>query len=175
MNYFQSKRFTNVKCAILIAGLFGSEVVLAAIECRVNVSPVAFGSYDPLSFSNLENGSGFVEVQCRSTTTLSSAISVGYSIALSSGISGSFSPRTLREVTRGSATIEYNLYTSPSRTSVWGTGASPSIPVAGSIILNTANVYVSSNPQNIYATLFARQTNKPGGAYSDNLQVTVSY
>jgi spore coat protein U-like protein len=175
MNYLRTKRLTNVQFAILIAGLVGSEFAFAAIDCRVNVNPVAFGPYDPLSYSNLENSSGFVEVQCRSTTTLSGSTSVGYSIALSSGLSGSFNPRTLREVTRGSATLEYNLYTNSGRATVWGNGTSPSVPVTGTITLNTANVYVSSNPLTIYGVLFARQTNKPGGAYSDNLQVTVTY
>jgi spore coat protein U-like protein len=175
MNHLRTKLFTHVRCAFLLAGLVGSEFALAAIECRVNVNPVAFGSYDPLSTSNLENSSGFVEVLCRSTTTLAGATSVGYSIALSSGLSGSFNPRTLREVTRGSATLQYNLFSNPGRTMVWGDGTSPSNPVPGTIILTTANAYVSGNPMTIYGALFARQLNKPGGAYSDNLQVTVSY
>jgi spore coat protein U-like protein len=164
----------RLSIAILGVTVFGQALALS--ECTVRVQPVVFGPYDPLAPTPLDNSSGSVEVICRALTP-GSVGNQGYSIALSAGFSGGFNPRTLREVTRGlaGASLDYNLYTSPGRQIIWGNGVAPSVVVGGTLSLPAQNVNVSTGPLTIYSTINAGQRNKPGGAYSDIVQVTVSY
>jgi spore coat protein U-like protein len=143
----------------------------AQTRCDVLVNPVIFGPYNPLNTSDLENSSGSVEVVCRA----SAPVTISFSVALSSGSSSGFNPRTLRQVTRPNMmSLNYNLFTTPSRQTIWGDGNS--YPrVTGSVVVAAANSNFTSGLVPIYAVLFAQQLGRDGGAYGDNVRVTVSY
>jgi spore coat protein U-like protein len=158
------------KLAVAVVGAIGCASVFAA-SCNLTVNPVGFGPYNPLLYSALENDAGFVEIRCRSNIIET----VGYSIGLSPGFSGNFTARHMRQVVgvQGPA-LEYNLYTNASRGTVWGNGAGAP-KVGGTLPLPITNVDFSSGPVPIYASIFPRQLNRNGGAYTDSIQVVVSY
>jgi spore coat protein U-like protein len=113
---------------------------------------VSFGSYDPLSFEPLD-GVGNIAVRCDADTS--------FTISLSSG-SGSYAAR---QMTSGAHALEYNLFTDPSRLTVWGDGS------AGSATLTAS---ASSAEEAVYGRIAARQ-NVPTGTYTDVVVVTITY
>jgi spore coat protein U-like protein len=158
------------KAGVAVLSTVGCAIVFAA-SCNLTVNPVAFAPYNPLLYSALENDAGFIEIKCRSNVIET----VSYSIALSPGFSGNFTTRQMRQVVgvQGPA-LEYNLYTSPARGTVWGNG-NGAPRVGGAFPLPITNVDFSSGPVPIYASIFPRQLNRNGGAYTDSIQVVVSY
>lgn len=117
---------------------------------------INFGNYNPLSASN-NDATGDIHVTCTNNTN--------YSVALSSGGSGSYSTRQLSD--GGSNTLNYNLYTSSAYNSVWGDGTASS---------NTINQTGSGNQDTI--TVYGRIP--PGqsvasASYSDTINVTITY
>jgi spore coat protein U-like protein len=124
----------------------------ASGACTSTVVPVVFGSYNPLSGQNADS-TGAVDMVCVPPAP--------YTISLSPG-QGSYDTRNLMS---GSFRLGYNLYTSVSRSVVWGDGTSGTATVNGNAA--TANY-------TIYARIPANQ-NVGVGAYSDSVLVTVSF
>jgi spore coat protein U-like protein len=121
---------------------------------------VAFGSYDVFSASPTDS-TGSLTFSCEGAGANETIV-----IELGKGVSGSYSPRQLR---RGIAPLEYNLYTSGARSTVWGDGTSgtarygPVLPPVG-----------SSATVTVYGRVRARQ-NVAGGAYSDTIVATILF
>jgi spore coat protein U-like protein len=148
---------------IFFAGLAAFVVVPftahAAIKCSVTTVGVAFGFYDVFSSAPLDSA-GSVTIRCSGLGTGVDPISV----ALSTGGSGSFQPRTLF---RGSDRMSYNLYLDAGRSQIWGDGTGGSLRYAS-----------VSNNQPVTLTIFGRIP--PGqdvsaGTYSDTIVVTVNF
>ncbi len=144
------------------APAFAACNTLSLCSCTASASGIALGSYDPFSPTPVTS-SGTVTVEC----TLSIALAGSYDIALSTGSSGSFAPRTMMN---GGSALNYNLYTSPALTQVWGDGTAGSAQVTRSF---TALLFVSQTT-NIYAEIPAGQ-NVAAGSYADTITVTVTY
>lgn len=128
--------------------------------CTFNtVSGVAFGSYDALSASPLDQ-TGSIIFQC---TGLGAGT---VTLDLSAGISGSFSARGMR---KGADSLQYNLYRDASMTQVWGDGTGgtfhfgPFAPADG--VAETVT---------IYGRMPARQAS-PVGAYTDTVTATINF
>jgi spore coat protein U-like protein len=85
-------------------------------------------------------------------------------ISLSAGTTGGFSPRTL---TAGASSLNYNLYTSPTFTTVWGDGTS-----------GTETESYNAGARTVTLTVYGRipkaQFVSPGG-YGNTITVTVTY
>jgi spore coat protein U-like protein len=161
------------KVGVAVFGSVGCACAFAFTTCGLNVNAVAFGAYNPLLYSDLDNDAGFAEVICRASTVPTPTVS--YSILLSAGLSGSFSPRKMQPVVAGTgAMLEYNLYSNISRQTVWDDNRSAP-KVGGSIAFAVANRDYSGGQKNIYARVFQRQMNRSVGAYTDTVQVIVSY
>jgi spore coat protein U-like protein len=132
-------------------------VVLGA--CTVTATAVAFGTYTPLATAT---STGTISVACTLVVGSSTATA-----ALSSGMSGTFTARTMSNGTGG--TLRYNLYTTAADSVVWGDGTGGSqtqtltINGLGSVTVN-ATVY----------GLVPLQDPAPG-SYSDTITVTVNY
>src|SRR4051794_27761909 len=96
-----------------LAALAWMTCASAHAACGVSSVSLAFGNYS--EFATYPTDSvGNVAVTCSGSA---GAVFV-YSIALSAGGGGTFSTRRMRS---GSATtLNYNLYTSPARATVWG-------------------------------------------------------
>lgn len=130
--------------------------------CVVTASGIAFGTYDPLA-SGATTSSGTVTVDC----VLTVALAGSYDIALSKGGSGTYTPRRMAS---GSARLDYNLYTSPALTQIWGDGTGSTATVGRSF----AALLLMSQTTTIYAQIPAGQ-NVASGIYGDTITVTVTY
>lgn len=125
---------------------------LQAADCSVGAQGVNFGAYDPAAFANLDSAGG-IDVRCDASTA--------FSVALSTG-SGSFDARAMHA---GGYVLLYNLYTSPSRTTVWGDGSGGSATVPGDGMGGSLTVY---------GRIPARQ-NGHVGSYTDTVVVTLTF
>jgi spore coat protein U-like protein len=123
---------------------------------------IAFGGYDPFSAAPTIS-SGTIAVNC----ILVIAIAGSYDIALSPGSSGSYSQR---KMTQGGSSLNYNLYTTPGRTQVWGDGSGGT----GIVTPTFTALLVVNQTSTVYGTIPAGQ-NVPKGVYGDTIVVTITY
>ena len=95
-------------------GVFNVEKALSQSQCTIGVTSVNFGNYE--TFSSIPtDATGTITVNCgfrvvRATVTLGV-----------SSTSGSFNPRRMKRLT-GSDLLDYNIYTNPARTVIFGDG-----------------------------------------------------
>lgn len=134
-----------------------------AETCTAIALPVAFGGYNPLSAAATDS-TGQVTVTCTGIVS----VSVSYTIKLSTGGSGTYSPRKLAF---GAGVLDYNLYTNSSRTTVWGDGAAATSFISDSYALGLLSV---TRNYTAYARLPPLQ-NVAAGVYADTITVTVTY
>lgn len=134
-------------------------------SCSISADDLSFGSYDPLSASN-HDATGEVRVTCGA---LVAAVTVSYTISLSSGSSGN---RLARTMANGGSTLAYNLYTNPSRTSIWGNGAGGTVTLGNSYSLSL--VFPKTDTFPVYGRIPPSQP-VGAGSYSDSLVATVTF
>lgn len=127
-------------------------------NCTVSTSPVAFGSVDVLSGSNVD-ATGGVTATCTNGTAWSAAAGAG---------SGTGATLTSRKMSFGSNLLNYSLYTDSGRTTVWGDGSGTTATVS-----NTG----TGGGQNftVYGRIASGQSSVPAGGYSDTVVVTITY
>jgi spore coat protein U-like protein len=149
------QRRSGVSLSLWLSGVAGllAAMPLAAATCGLNTQSVNFGSYDFQSSQNLA-GVGHVTVACD--------VATAYTIALSPGLTGTFSSRIMQN---GSHQLRYNLYVDLAHASVWGDGTGTSMTVNG----DGANVDYP-----VYGSIPAGQ-NPYVGSYSDVVTVTLSF
>jgi spore coat protein U-like protein len=133
------------------------------LQCAVTVSNLAFAAYAS-GQRNAVDSNTTVRMRCGND---GSAESLSYSIALSRGSTGSFSPRAMSS---DGNLLQYNVYRDAARSLIWGDGNEGTLLAAGSITLPGTG----SSETIGYGRLFARQALPPGD-YSDFLQVLVEY
>ncbi len=152
--------------AILAAWLAAGQASAASLaSCAANVTPIAFGSYDPTSPTDV-TPTGSVSVSCQLVSGLS--LLVAYTITLSAG-SGSY---TARKMTGTATPMYYNLYMNGAMTQIWGDGVtSGTVSKTDGYLLGLGNVVLSYT---VYAKLPAHQLVAAGG-YADSVSVTISY
>jgi spore coat protein U-like protein len=124
----------------------------ASAACTVSALPVVFGAYNPVGGQAVES-TGSVDIVCLPPAT--------YTIALTTGL-GSYAARAMAS---GPNRLPYNLYTSASRTIVWGDGTSGTAMLGGTSA-------AASYP--VYGRIPASQ-NVPVGIYADTVTVTVNF
>ncbi|MBN2689473.1 MAG: spore coat protein U domain-containing protein [Gammaproteobacteria bacterium] len=123
--------------------------------CVITANDLAFGTYNPTTTST-QNST--VDVTCTNTTP--------WAISLSTGGSGSYSPR---QMTGGVSadTLNYNLYTDATFTTIWGDGTGGTTTVTG-----TGTGAAQSNT--VYGQLPSGQYKTPD-SYTDTITATVTY
>lgn len=126
--------------------------------CSVSAAALSFGGAIPNPINS------DVDAQNNITATCSSGAS--YTIALNVG-NGAAATFASRKLSSGPNTLDYTLYTDPSRTVVWGDGT------GGSTVFNGSG---SGAPQEIpvYGRIPSPQT-VPTGAYTDLIVVTLTF
>ncbi|MDE2235724.1 MAG: spore coat protein U domain-containing protein [Gammaproteobacteria bacterium] len=132
---------------------------LLAANCRITLNgSFAFGTYDPFSSTPVNiTAPNFIAVACQGR---------GFAtIDLSTGSSGGYYPRTMRN---GIDSLNYNLYTNANLTSVWGDGTGGTVNVRFRFRRNTAVAY------SLYGQIPAQQ-NVTAGSYIDSIIITVSF
>lgn len=144
--------------AVTAAGVMTITATVAS-TCSVGTSSLAYGS---VSSAAIQAG----DIDRNGTVTVNCTTGSSYSVALGAG-GGTGATFASRQMTSGSTLLNYSMYTTAARTSVWGDGtlASATVPGTGSGAGQTITVY---------GRIFAGQT-IPSGAYTDTVAVTVTY
>ncbi len=126
--------------------------------CNIEVTPVAFGTYDPYQAVSL-GATGTIEVTCTTATP--------YMIRLGSGQNAPDS--TLRQMRHvgGAGTLVYNLYRNAAGTEIWGDGTHATFSQPGTA-QKTADHLI------VYGRLPGRQ-NVRAGVYADVITVTAEW
>ncbi len=136
----------------------------SAGSCTVNSAGLAFGPYSS-GVSWHVDSEGTLSFTC---TGVMGEVVV-FTVSLSAGGGGSgFNPRRLRS---GANEVQYNVYTDPARTRVWGDGTSGTFTETGSV-----SIAAGPTPKNlpIYGRVFGGQS-PPPGTYTDSLLITLSF
>jgi spore coat protein U-like protein len=137
-----------------------------AFTCNVTATGLNFGSYDVFS-SIPRDTTAIITVTCNAPPQ-NPRSPVPVTISLSPGGSGSFAQRGMQPLGGGPDWLLYNLYTTPSFSSVWGDGS------AGS--QTQTNFVTRDAPWT--ATIYGRASagqNISVGSYSDVITVTIEW
>lgn len=149
---------------VIITPTFNVNANLAS-NCLIDsASNIPFGVYDPLSGTDVDITSNSVVMRCTKNTS--------YTISMSTGGGGSFTPRKMDSAGVNTDQLSYNLYTPGGGfTTIWGDGTAGTSTVStlGAGILASAQVSRTYN-----ARLFAGQ-DLSADSYSDTVTVTISY
>ena len=128
-------------------------------NCTVSSTNLAFGSFSPLTDSAVDS---------TATITVTCNKSIPYTIGLSPGSSGTYSPRRM---TNGGNQLAYNLYSDAGYSQVWGNGTGGSSTVSGTIPLR-----FDSTDHTVYGRIpLSTQRSAVVGSYSDSITVTVTF
>ncbi len=140
--------------------VWGVGIRSVGAQCSVTASNIDFGTYDVFSTSPV-TATGTITVDCDMAPPPDVVIQIG-----PSANSGSFNPRQMRHVA-GPDRLNYNLFTDPTRTTVWGDGTSGTAT-------KTCERVVKPKPcsQTVYALLPAGQ-DVAVGSYQDVVTVTI--
>ncbi len=139
----------------------------AAVSCTVSATGPAFGIYNPLSGSALDSN-GNLAVTC--TLLSGGTTTVSPQVRLSTGSSGSYSPRTM---VSGAQKLNYNIYFGTTYNQVWGDGTGGSFYGVATLTLTTGNPTQQATGV-LYGQIPAGQ-DVAAGAYLDTIVVTVTY
>ena len=134
-----------------------------ASSCTVSATAVDFGTQTIIDMSGTLNETtpGVLTVTCTNGEDYSIELSAG------GGAGATFATRKMTGGPGGTATINYTLYTSSGRTTVWGDGTASSGTVSGT---------GTGDPQTINVHAQVPQQNNVGvGSYTDTVTVTVNY
>lgn len=142
--------------AIALAVMGGATTVEAA--CTLSASAVGFGTYDVFQAGPTDS-TGTITFRCGNGDK-------DIRIAISKGLSTTFSPRTL---VSGAERLTYNIFFDASYTQIWGddTGGT--------------TTYLNHNPQNNRDTVLTMYARIPAGqdigvgSYTDTVVVTLEY
>ncbi len=149
---------------LLLALPFPALAACARCTCTASATGVAFGPYNPFSGSNVEN-TGNVRINCGGGVG-----TVAYTIQLSRGVySAGFSPRRMGS---GANRLNYDLYSDPAHTTIWGDGSSATSVVSDALSVLREG---SSRVHTVYGRIPARQTRAVVGRYSDTITFTIIY
>lgn len=134
-----------------------------AANCLVAANALNFGAYTA--------GGGAVDVN--STLTVRCTRNTGYTVALNAGSTagGAFAQRLM---TNGTDTLQYNLYTTAARGTVFGDGTGSTNTQAG---IGAGLPLANAVTHTVYGRLSdsaANQSVSPG-TYNDTITVTVTY
>lgn len=136
-----------------------SPAVFAATSCSVaSVSSVSFGPYNVFATTPNNNGIGSLTLHCQGGGGKET-----FDVTLSTGQSNSYA---LRMMMSGGDLLNYNLYTSATRTRVWGDGTGiSSVMMAGRNTTTTLNLFGKIPAGQDVAV----------GTYADNITATVNF
>lgn len=133
-----------------------------ANNCFIDsASTLAFGAYDPSLATALDGASNIV-VRCTNKTPYTLSLNAG------STAGGTF---TTRLMTTGTDTLQYNLYTTTGRTTVWGDGSAST----GTIGKTGAGLSVGNAQTTQVFGRIPVQPDAAAGSYADTVTVTIIY
>jgi spore coat protein U domain-containing protein, fimbrial subunit CupE1/2/3/6 len=128
-----------------------------AAQCTVTANPIAFGNYNPFT-PTPRNRTGRITAVCKGNGTLT--------VALSTGQSGTYDPRYMTSGTT-SDQLDYNLYTTAARVTIFGDGSAGTQTVSKNFKNNSVLIRV-------YGQIPAME-NIASGSYADNIVATITF
>ena len=152
-------------CVAAATVLVASPASYALLQsCSVSASGVSFGPYDPSS-SQANTATGTVTVSCSVTLI---GLLASWTLSLSPGSSASYTSRSL---VNGASTLQYNLFNTPSYSTVWGNGSG-----ATGVVSDGAPLLIGNNSYTytVYGRIPPLQDVRTG-SYSDSIVVTIDY
>jgi spore coat protein U-like protein len=132
-------------------------------NCLVSASNLAFGAYDPSSATDLDVDTT-VSVRCTKDTP--------FTVALNAGVTGG-ATLAQRRMTNGTDFMNYNLYTTAARTTIFGDGTGATATVAGTGAgLGVAQI----QSVDVFGRIPASQSTLSVGTYTETtVTATVTY
>jgi spore coat protein U-like protein len=143
--------------ASTVGGSLATSATVTA-NCTVSTTPLAFGNVDSTSASNVD-ATGGLSITCTNGSAWTASAGVG---------AGSGASYASRKMTAGSDLLNYNIYTSAARSTVWGDGTASTGTIGG-----TGNG--SAQSVTVYGRVAGGQNGVPVGSYADTVAVTVTY
>jgi spore coat protein U-like protein len=138
-----------------LAWMFACGCAAAArADCTITATSIAFGDYDVFN-ATPDDSQGTITLRCTPPETVQ--------VSLSRGSSPTFTPRTLRN---GANVLNYNLYRTAARTTIFGDGTGGTQVFTGFVQVNAT------------VTVFGRipaLQDVPVGPYSDTIVATVTF
>ena len=159
-----------LSASVTALALLAADAVLAGASCGVETTGVSFGTYD-ISLATPHDATGNVTVTC-SYLPPGGATAASFQASLSSGGSGSYSPR---QMASGPARLNYNLFHDAARSSIWGNGLAGTGTVSGELRVGPG---VGNGTRSIQFPLYGRvpaQQIVPMGAYADTIVLTLTF
>jgi spore coat protein U-like protein len=131
--------------------------------CSASATAVAFPNYTPGGGAVTANGT--ISVKCTNTSPFHVALNAG------SSTGDAFSQR-LMTLAAGTATLQYNLYTTAAFATVFGDGTGTTVTMPG-----TGAGLATPTTVTVYGRVLDSAANQAiaPGSYSDTITVTVSY
>ena len=133
--------------------------------CTISTDPLDFGTYNPLGGTDI-SATGSLDVECGALLT---GVAFSYTVTLDSGSSGTMLNRSM---TSGPNTLNYNLYTNPSHTTVWGDGTGGTATISNAYTLTLLFPRTDNFP--VYGRIPSGQ-NAHAGSYTDTIIATVIF
>jgi len=128
--------------------------------CTIATTPVSFGTVNATSFTNAQ---GAVNVQCVSGTS--------YAVTLNKG--GAPAGATRAMLVAGVAVVNYELYTDPGLTNIWGDGGYAGTYPSGQVVIGNS---LTGGGQSFTVYGRAQATaSAPPGNYTDIVVATVNF
>ena len=149
--------------SIAIAALVLCAAKAQAATCSVSAVSLAFGTYNEFHGAHADSA-GNIAVTCSGLA----GEGVAYTIALNAG-GGTFTPRQLRSA--AGFPLNYNIYTTAARVTLWGDGTGGTLVVADSYTLGAPSV---TRNYTVYGRIFAGQKVLVG-VYTDSITVTLNF
>ena len=141
-----------------------------AAACSASTTSVNFGAYDVFASGN-DDTTGTIVVTCsKDAGDPNGNITVVYDIALGAGNSGNILARFMSS---GSDQLNYNLYTTSARSTVWGDGVTGS-SAGGNFTLTNGNPS-RSRQHVVFGRIPPLQDAAVGALYTDNVPVTINF
>lgn len=148
-------------CGVLLLALaLAPGVAGAAHSCTIlSVPTLDFGVY--ASAGSERDAEGNLLFSC--TPDILLGLSVPYTLSLDTGGSGTYFPRRLQA---GGFSLNYNLFSDPPRTLVWGDGSASTVRVTGSCAGPCAIP--------VFGRIPASQS-VPAASYQDTVEITLDF
>jgi len=135
-----------------------------AHACYIATLALQFGAINPTSSAPADSV-GQVSVTC----TDAPGTLLRYSLSLSAGFAGAFTPRRMSSGTK--ATLKYNLYVDAARSLVWGDGNGGTVNIVGDHRLVGSTV---TKHYAVYGRIFGGQS-VPIGVYGDSILISLDF
>lgn len=141
-----------------------SATLLPACEAGTTTSGnTSFGTLNFGNYASLTSAINATSAQLAGSIRVKCVNGLAYKIVMDGGSSGVVTARRMVNTTNSAVSLQYNLYTTAARTTVWD---------------NTTGVSNTGNGADQWATVYGRvpaQATPAAGVYQDTVNVTVSW